>query len=482
MKRIFQFSIFVVIMMTAMISCMEKDNYATATGITLSETNIVTLRVGATAMLTASVEPSGSSQKVVWSSSTPGIATVDGGVITGLLPGTAIITAMTIDGYISASIFVTVVNPISDISFLNDVLNIARGEKITPLVVITPPSTFDRNLRWSIDDPSIASIDPVTGEVTGLSFGTTTITVVSLENEELRAECTVNVMAIAVTGVMIDQAQIVLTMEETAILTATVLPANADNKTVTWQSENPEFVTVDINTGEITAIASGIAIITVTTEDGSYTDQCTLEVKAVPKNLLQNPSFEEGASTATMPAVWQKVPQSWFNEYPPYAGGGHITTTNEAQINRVSGNDNFFVNANGVFFRESLHGDWCGRIQGNVTGGFYQEDVTLEPGAGYKLSLIVGYRCNDNNMAMKEEHVKILSPDGLTTYHSIPIPLNPGEPTMGSGVSQIIEVSVSFTYSGPNTAVRFQIDQRSFGDTNQSPVMLFDNIELYKTD
>jgi len=62
-------------------------------------------------------------------------------------------------------------------------------------------------------------------------------------------------------------------------LTIEVEPYNATNKAVTWTSSNPDVVTVDGN-GLLTAVAErGIAIITVTTVDGGFTD--TIEIEAI---------------------------------------------------------------------------------------------------------------------------------------------------------------------------------------------------------
>ncbi len=58
-------------------------------------------------------------------------------------------------------------------------------------------------------------------------------------------------------------------------LTATVLPAEAQNKTVTWTSDNPAVATVS-NSGLVTAVAEGNAKITVTTADGGKTATCTI--------------------------------------------------------------------------------------------------------------------------------------------------------------------------------------------------------------
>ena len=61
------------------------------------------------------------------------------------------------------------------------------------------------------------------------------------------------------------------------LLTATVAPANATNKNVTWASEDETIATVDQN-GKVTGVAIGTTRIVVTTEDGAYTAACTVNV------------------------------------------------------------------------------------------------------------------------------------------------------------------------------------------------------------
>lgn len=82
---------------------------------------------------------------------------------------------------------------------------------------------------------------------------------------------------VAVTGVTLDQTSLTLEAGQTAQLTATVQPANADNQAVTWSSSDNNVVSVDA-TGKITANAKGSATITVTTADGGKTATCTVTV------------------------------------------------------------------------------------------------------------------------------------------------------------------------------------------------------------
>ena len=80
-----------------------------------------------------------------------------------------------------------------------------------------------------------------------------------------------------VTGVTLDKDTAILAAGATDQLTATVAPADATNKNVTWSSSNPAAATVS-STGLITALAVGSATITVTTEDGGFTDTCAVTV------------------------------------------------------------------------------------------------------------------------------------------------------------------------------------------------------------
>ena len=86
-----------------------------------------------------------------------------------------------------------------------------------------------------------------------------------------------------VTGVSIlqeDFFQIVLGGEPFQ-LTIEIEPNNATNKSVTWTSSNPDVATVDEN-GLVTAVAErGTTIITVTTNDGGFTDTVEIEVIAI---------------------------------------------------------------------------------------------------------------------------------------------------------------------------------------------------------
>ena len=82
-----------------------------------------------------------------------------------------------------------------------------------------------------------------------------------------------------VTGVTVTETASII-VGSTFQLTATVLPAGAGNKSVTWKSLNTAVATVS-NTGLVTAITVGKANIVVTTNDGSFTDTCKVTTTLV---------------------------------------------------------------------------------------------------------------------------------------------------------------------------------------------------------
>ena len=80
---------------------------------------------------------------------------------------------------------------------------------------------------------------------------------------------------IAVTSVSLGKNTLSIKKGESAILTATVKPSNATNQSVKWSTSNSN---VTVSNGKVTGKAVGTSVVTVTTDDGGYTAQCTVNV------------------------------------------------------------------------------------------------------------------------------------------------------------------------------------------------------------
>jgi hypothetical protein len=84
---------------------------------------------------------------------------------------------------------------------------------------------------------------------------------------------------VVVTGVSLDKTTLSLVEGSSATLTATIVPAEAANKRVTWKSSASDVASVDAE-GKVTAVKAGTATITVTTADGAKTATCAVTVEA----------------------------------------------------------------------------------------------------------------------------------------------------------------------------------------------------------
>jgi formylglycine-generating enzyme required for sulfatase activity len=92
---------------------------------------------------------------------------------------------------------------------------------------------------------------------------------------------------VAVTGVSLNKTTATIVVGGSETLAATVTPADATNKTVTWSSDSPGVAAVD-NAGRVTGVGVGTATITVRTEDGDKTASCEVTVTIPPYGISLN--------------------------------------------------------------------------------------------------------------------------------------------------------------------------------------------------
>lgn len=86
------------------------------------------------------------------------------------------------------------------------------------------------------------------------------------------------VKSVSVTEVGLNKTSTTLIEGETETLVATVMPENATDKSVVWESGNESAATVS-QEGLVTAVGEGKATITVKTNDGGFSASCEVTVK-----------------------------------------------------------------------------------------------------------------------------------------------------------------------------------------------------------
>lgn len=156
-------------------------------------------------------------------------------------------------------------------------------------VTYSPSNTTQRGVSWSIVSGSDYAAITQNGLLTvknGASSNTVKIRATSKVNTSIFADKSVTVTykaaAVAVTGVTLSKTELSLAIGDSETLLATVAPERATDKSVVWSSSAPRVASVD-QSGKVTAKSAGSAVITVKTNDGSFTASCNLSVAAVLK-------------------------------------------------------------------------------------------------------------------------------------------------------------------------------------------------------
>jgi uncharacterized protein YjdB len=113
------------------------------------------------------------------------------------------------------------------------------------IATVLPENAANKSVTFTSSNLPVATVLP-NGLVTAISKGTAII-VATTADGNFSASCTVRVEGIPVTGISLNKTTLVLDINETATLKATVLPVNATIKDVYWTSSNPTVATVRSN-------------------------------------------------------------------------------------------------------------------------------------------------------------------------------------------------------------------------------------------
>ncbi len=113
-------------------------------------------------------------------------------------------------------------------------------------------------------------------ETLNLYFETTDRSVFYIDNFKITVEAVGE--AIRVTGITLDKSDITVTKRGYDTLQAIIDPTDADDQSVTWESEDPEIATVDEN-GVVTGVNDGTTRIVATTNDGGFRAYCNVTVE-----------------------------------------------------------------------------------------------------------------------------------------------------------------------------------------------------------
>ena len=160
------------------------------------------------------------------------------------------------------------------------------GSSITLTANLTPSNADVKTGSWSASNTNVTLNDSnsLSVVVNGSVLGSSTITFTSddITNGTISATHDINVVeTVNVTSVSIDKTNPSIKVDESTILTATITPSNATNKTVTWETNNANVsLTPNGLNCTVRGVTEGSSIITITTNDGNHTATSNVTITA----------------------------------------------------------------------------------------------------------------------------------------------------------------------------------------------------------
>jgi uncharacterized protein YjdB len=218
---------------------------------------------------------------ITYTSGAPAIATVSStGLVTGVAPGSATITAASEGKSGTATITVTPV-PVVSVAVAPNAPNVTVGQTVQLSVTAQGPNNQEltgRTASWSSGAPSVASVSQ-TGVVSGLAPGTA---IIFANVEGVVGSATVTVRQVPVGSVVVSPSTASVAVGGAVQLSASVKDASGaelQGRLVGWTSSD-ESVAVVSSTGRVSGLKVGSVTITASSEGKSGT--ATVTVTAAP--------------------------------------------------------------------------------------------------------------------------------------------------------------------------------------------------------
>ena len=250
---------------------------------------------------------------------------VRGNSITGLNPGETVLTiASNADPEAKLQYRVFVYQLITKMAVTAPEKNVAVGGTLALTAEYTPENATLKAVTWSSSDEKIATVDE-NGVVSGLKRGNARITAVALDGSKIRASINVKVNQFA-EEITLDKPEITVDTGKTAVLKATVLPKDTDNKKVVWSTSDENIAKVNKD-GRVTGVALGECEITCASEtNGEVLAKAAVHVQQpVTKIAFGEAPFVYAGETAQL--TWTIEPENASNKAVAFKSGNESILT-----------------------------------------------------------------------------------------------------------------------------------------------------------
>ena len=253
----------------------------------------------------------------------------------------------------------------------------------------------------------------ITGTPTAEGSSTFTVTAENSAGSDSK-EYTLNIKAVSVTGVTLDTDKLELFTGESETLTAKVLPETATDKSVTWESSNPDVATVE--DGKVTAVKAGEATITVKTVDGGYTATCTVTVTDKTYTITVDPAKLD-FDAAYLGYKTQPAPQTVTITN---TGNQQVTVTLPTAKDFVITAGDGFANGNAII-EPGKTATFTVQPKADLAVGSYKESINISGSNGnhtVSTSVVATFAVVDSNDTSVDNKLTVTSgiSDNITYY------------------------------------------------------------------
>lgn len=164
-------------------------------------------------------------------------------------------------------------------------ITIKKGEIYMLHALVLPDNATNKNVVWKTDNSQVATVSG--GKVTAVGCGQAVITVTAKDGNK-SAKCVVNVEADEVQSITLNCTELSMKKGDKYTLKATIFPDDAENKRITWSSENKDVASVE--NGIVTGLSEGTAYITAKAQNG---------VSAVCRVTVTEDTYQDTEYTVT---------------------------------------------------------------------------------------------------------------------------------------------------------------------------------------
>lgn len=204
--------------------------------------------------------------------------------VTGLAPGETVLTITSAQDPNAAIRYrIVVVQPITRITLTASAKSVAVGSTMSLTPVIFPDNATKKQVIWASSNEGILTVDE-NGVVTGIKKGNGRVTATAADGSNVRVNINISV-AQGANEITLDNPELTVDVGRTAMLKATVLPKDTNNKKVAWSSSDEGIASVNAQ-GRITGISLGDCEIICTSQDnGDVQAKATVHVQQPVKKI-----------------------------------------------------------------------------------------------------------------------------------------------------------------------------------------------------